>query len=123
MIDQRIPSIGRQELHQLPPLLLREARADAHMLQRARIVEEPQQQRSHRRLLAFLVPSKAGHHAVAIALVLHLEHHALVRLVGPCNRLGHHSVEAGAFEAAEPVGRDARIVSCRCQMEGRRRGG
>ena len=57
------------------------------------------------RALAFLVPAKPGDHAVAIALVLDLEHHALVRLVGPRDRLGDDAVEPRALEAAKPVRR------------------
>ena len=82
MIGERVLAIGREEFYQLPALLVREARADADMLQRARIVEKAEQQRADSRALAFLVPSKPGDDAVAIALVFDLEHHALVRLVG-----------------------------------------
>ncbi len=54
------------------------------------------------------MPAETGDHAVAIALVLDLEHHALVGLVGSRNRLGHDAVESGALEATKPVRRDAR---------------
>ena len=122
MSGERVLAIRREEFRELPALLLREARADADVLQRARIVEKAEQQRADRGALALLVPSKAGNHAVAIALVLDLEHHALVRLVGPGNRLGHHAVETRAFEAAKPIRRDARFAGCRRQMDRRRRG-
>jgi hypothetical protein len=49
------------------------------------------------------VPAEPADHAVALALVLDLEHDALVGLVGAGGGLGHHAVEAGALEAAEPV--------------------
>ena len=49
MIRERILAIRLEELHQLPALLLREAGADADMLQRARVVVEAQQQRTDRR--------------------------------------------------------------------------
>ena len=109
MIGERILAIRRKKFDQLAALLLGEAGADADVLQRARVVEEAEQQRADRGALAFLVPAKTGHHAVAIALVLDLEHHALVRLVGACDRLGHDAVETGAFEAAKPIRRDTPI--------------
>ena len=109
MIGERVLAIGREKLHELAALLCGEARADADVLQRAGIVEETEQQRADCGALAFLVPAEAGDDAVAIALVLHLEHHALVRLVGAGTRLGHDAVETGALEAAEPIRGDARI--------------
>ena len=69
--------------------------------------------------VAVLVPAKAGDDAVAVALVLDLEHDALVRLVGAADRLGHHAVEPGAFEALEPVGGDG-AVACRGREVDRR---
>ena len=116
MVDERIAAIRCQELDQLPALLLREARADADVLQRARIVEQAQQQRSDRGALALLVPAKARDDAIAIALVLDLEHHPLVGFVDARQRLRHHAVETRAFEAAEPVRRDASIACRRREM-------
>jgi hypothetical protein len=55
---------------------------------------------------AVLVPAEAGDDAVGGALVLDLEHQALVGDVGEVAALGDHPVEAGALEAGEPVGRD-----------------
>src|SRR5882724_546800 len=121
VIGERILTIGREKFHELSSLRVREARADADMLQRAGIVEEPEQQRANIRAIAFLVPPKPGDDAVAIALVFDLEHHALVRLVGPRNRLGYDTVETGAFEAAKPIRRDARVAGCGRQMDRRRR--
>ena len=72
--------------------------------------------------LALSYASETGHHAIAIALVFHLEHHALVRLVESRGRLGHDAVETRAFEAAKPIGRDARFAGCGSQVERRRRG-
>ena len=68
VIGQRVLAIGREEFDEFPALLLREARADTDVLQTARIVEQPEQQRTDRSALAFLVPAKSGNHAVAIAL-------------------------------------------------------
>ena len=79
----RCNAITCEKFDQLPALLVREAGADANVLQGAVIVEKPEQQRADRGALAFLVPANPGDHAVAIALVFHLEHHTFVRLVGP----------------------------------------
>src|SRR5690242_3729256 len=93
VIGERILAVGREEFCELPPLLVRKACADTDMLQRAGTVEEPEQQRPNIRVLAFFVPSKPGDEAVTIALVFYLEHHALVRLVGPRKGFGHDTVE------------------------------
>src|SRR6185437_8347630 len=50
-----------------------------------------------------------GDHAVRGALVLDLEHDALVRLVGDGQRLGDHTVEPGSLELVEPALREAQI--------------
>ena len=93
------------------------------MLERPRVVVEPQQQRAHRAALAALVPAESRHHAVALAFVLDLEHHPLVRLIAALRPLGHHAVEPGALEAPEPVGGDAALlvvgVACRAALRGR----
>ena len=64
-----------------------------------------------------LVPAKAGDDAVALALVLHLEHHALVRLIDTRLRLGHHAVQSCPLEAAEPVSRRVSIARRRREVE------
>ena len=78
VIGERVSAIRRQVLSKFAALILREARADAYVLQHTRIVEEPEQQRSDGHTLASLMPSKTRNDAVAVALVLDLEHHALV---------------------------------------------
>src|SRR3989442_928927 len=70
VIGEGILAIGRAEWRELAALLLREARADADVLQRARIVKKAEQQGADIRAISFLVPSKTGNDAVAIALVL-----------------------------------------------------
>src|ERR1700689_3262795 len=121
MIGESVASIGSQKLHQLLAPGLREARANADVFQRAGIVIQAKQKRAHRSALASFVPSKAGHDAIAVALMLNLEHHALVRLIGAGNRLGDNSVEARAFKTSEPIRRDTCFASCRSQMDWRRR--
>ena len=53
------------------------------MLQLPCIIVEAEEQGADRGAVRVLVPAKAGNHAIALALVLHLEHDSLVRLVGP----------------------------------------
>ena len=65
------------------------------------IAVQPEQQRADR-VVAGLVHAVARDHAVGGALMLDLEHHPLVRLIGPRQRFGDHAVEAGALELVEP---------------------
>ena len=104
---QRVLAVWREEFYKLASLLFREARADADMLQRAGVVEKAEQERADSRALTLLVPAKAGNDTIAIALVLDLEHHALVGFVGSRNRLGDDAVETGALEATKPIRRYA----------------
>ena len=48
MIGERVLAIGREELDQLAALRVGEARADADVLQRARVVVQAEQQRADR---------------------------------------------------------------------------
>src|SRR5882762_5156207 len=121
MIGERVTPIGRQKFYQLLPFGLREARAYSHVLQRARIVIQAEQKRTHCRSLASFVPSKAGHDAIAVALMLDLEHHAFVRLIGAGDRLRHYTVEARALKTPEPIRCDCWFTRCRSQMDWRRR--
>src|SRR5579872_1279608 len=91
------------------------------MLQRAAIVKKAEKQRTHQRAIAFLVPTKAGHHTIAFPFVLHFEHNALVGFVSTGGRLGNDAVESGALKAAKPVGGDFAIAGCGSDMD--RRGG
>ena len=50
-----------------------------------------------------LVPPEAPDDAVRRALVLHLHHGPLVRLVGELAVLDDHAVQPGALEPGEPV--------------------
>src|SRR5579864_2159303 len=81
VIGEGVLAIGREEFHKLLAFLLREAGADAYVLQRACVVEKAKQQRANQCAFAFLVPSKTGNDAVAIALVFDLQHDALVGLI------------------------------------------
>src|SRR5439155_19456513 len=102
-----VVAVWSEECYELALLLFREARADADMLPCSGVVEKAKQERADHCTLAFLVAAKAGNDAIALALVLDLEHQPLIGLVGSGNRLGDHAVEAGALEATKPVGRYA----------------
>jgi len=108
VMGEGILAIGRQELKKFLALLVREACANADMLQGAGVVEKPEQQRADIRAVAFLVPSESRYDAIAIPLVFDLEHHALVRLIGPCLRLCDHAVDR--WSMACNFGRPARFT-------------
>ena len=91
------------------------------MLQSAFVVVQAEQQRAYGIVVTGFVPAKAGNHAVAFAVVLHLQHHALVRLVAALGRLGHHAVEPRAFEALEPIRRDGTVSRARGEVQRRLR--
>src|SRR6266852_3233292 len=121
MIGKSVVTIGSQKSHQFLAFSLREARAHADVLQRPRAVKQAEQKRADRRAVASFVPSKSSHDAIAVALMLNLEHHALVGLIGAGNRLCHNPVEARAFKAPEPIRRDSWFTRCRSQMDWRHR--
>ena len=112
MIGERVSPVRRKKLCQLTALLSGKARTNTHMLQRAPIIKEAEQQRAYR-ALAGLVPAKAGNHTVAITLVLDFEHDTLIRLIGSTSWLGNYSVETRALKATKPVGRYTRFGGCR----------
>src|ERR1700760_1800519 len=87
MIGERIRAIRCYKFQKLSPLLLRKAGADANMLQCSGFIKQPQQQGTDGFALGILVPPEPGHDTVAIALVLHLEHDPLARLVPAIHRL------------------------------------
>src|ERR1700712_4258428 len=103
MMNQRILAVRRKVFSQFKPLLLRETRADPHMLQRAPGVEKAEQQRPHHRFFALLMPPETGDYTIAVALMFHLQHDALIRFVSAGALLGHDAVEPRALEAMEPV--------------------
>ena len=120
--SKRVLTVRREEFYQFASLLFREARADADVLQRAGVIEKAEQERADHCTLTVLMPAKTGNDTVTVALVLDLEHHALIRFVGSQNRFSDDAVETGAFEAAKPVRRNAQFASCGCQVEWRRYG-
>src|SRR5215471_4842147 len=67
------------------------------------------------------MPSKPRNHAVAVALVLDFEHHALVRLIGPLGRFRDHTVETRPLEAPKPILSNVPVTCSRSEMDGRHR--
>src|SRR5215468_756645 len=63
------------------------------------------------------MPAEPGDHAIAVALVLDLQHHALVGLVGACEWLGHDTVETCAFKSAKPIRRGFHVARGWGQMQ------
>src|SRR5580692_12817902 len=62
------------------------------------------------------MPTESSHYAIAVAFVLHFEHHSLVRLVSSCRIFGHHTVQSCAFKAPKPIGGNLSIAGCRSEM-------
>ena len=91
------------------------------MLELPVVVVEAEQERTDRGTLPALVPPKACDDAVAVALVLDLQHRAFVGFVQPRLLLGHDAVETRTLEAAKPVGGHGTIARRGRQMQGRRR--
>ena len=91
-------------------------------MERARVVEQAEQQRPDVGARAVLVPAEPGDDAVGRALVLDLEHRPLARLVGSVESLGDDPVETGALEPLEPV-RGGRAIAGRRGQVDRRLGG
>src|ERR1700754_580327 len=78
-------------------------------MQKSLVVKQPQQQRTDSRAFAFFVPTKSRHHTIAIALVLHLQHHALVRFVSARDRFRYYAIQPGAFKTSKPIRRRCKI--------------
>ncbi len=94
--------------------------AHADVLQRSGIIEEAKQQRADV-ALADLVPAETGDDAVTVTLVLDLEHHSLIRLIGSVHMFGDDAIESGSLEAAKPIRGYSRVVGCGGDVDRRRR--
>ena len=62
------------------------------------------------------MPPKPRHHAVTIALMLHLQHHALIRLISPRRSLRHHPIQPRTLKPLEPIHSHPMIPSRRRHM-------
>ena len=85
------------------------------------VVVEAEQERADHRARPVLVPAEAGDDAVGRARVLDLDHRALAGAVRRVETLGHHAVETGALEAAEPVLGERAIARRGREVDRRRR--
>src|ERR1700682_4862430 len=103
MTVERIIPIRRQKRHQLSPFCVREARANADLLEISTVVVEAEQQRAYFGFFTRFVPAEAGNDAIAFPLVFDFQHDPLVRLVGAVLGLRDDAVESRALESAEPV--------------------
>jgi hypothetical protein len=119
MVLQGSLAVGREKLDELDAPVVGEARANTDVVKLARLVEQAQEQRSDAIVIALLVPTKPGHDAVAVSLVLHLEHHAFVGLVPRRCCLGDHTVQARALEARKPIAGQLAVSRDRSDEQGR----
>src|SRR5262249_32660571 len=117
MVGKRVLAVRREELDQFLAPRLREACADTDMLQRSGSIKEAQQQGTDSRTIAVFVPAKTRHDTVAVTLMLDLKHDPLIRLENAGSRLRNDSVESCALKAAKPIGRNAPVTGCRCQVD------
>ena len=113
--DRERRQLARQALLRRP----RERARDADVLEATALVEEPEQERRHRRRLRR--SPHAGHDAVGRALVLDLEHRPPAVLVRPVARLRDDAVQAAAAEALQPAGGDVAVAGRRRDEQRRRR--
>jgi hypothetical protein len=118
VVEHCVFTVGLEEGYELFTFGRGKAGADAYVLEVAGVVEEAEEERADGSSLPFFVPAEAGDYAVAVALVLDLEQGALVGGVGAGEGLGDDAVEAGAFEAGEPVLRCGAVFRCRREMDG-----
>src|SRR2546428_142830 len=119
MIGEGIPPVRREISDEIAANAILKAAADAHMLQNAGIVVEAEQQRANSRALPVLVPSKTANDTIAIALVLHFEHNALVGFIRFRNRLRYDAVKTRALKASKPIRSNGEVSRCRRQMDRR----
>src|SRR6185503_4303906 len=56
------------------------------------------------------MPAKARNYAIALALVLHFQHHALIRFVCSRDWLGDYAVKTRTLETTKPICRDIDIT-------------
>ena len=119
VIFERILSIRLEKLHELATFHVGEARADTDMFEISIIVIQAEQKRADGVFISALVPAKSGDDAVAVPLMLDLEHHSLVRLIGSSLGFRDYTVESGALESAKPVCGQASVPCCRRDMKRR----
>src|SRR5207302_9716775 len=72
-----------------------ERRGDPDVMESARVVVQAEQQASHHRAGAVLVPAEAGDHSVGRTRVFDLDHRALAGAIRRVQALRHDAVEPG----------------------------
>ena len=103
-------------------LVPRERRRHADVMERALVVEQPEQERSDVGARPVLVPAESGDDAVGRSLVLDLQHRPLARLVLVAEALRDDAIEPCALEPMEPVLGEGSVRRGRREMDRRRRG-
>jgi len=98
----------------------RERADDTNRGQLAAVREQSEQQRADRVRPALVNPITSDD-AIGGPLMLDLEHHPLVGLVGAIERLGDDPVQSSAFESLEPFAGDCRITGGRRHVNRRPR--
>lgn len=119
MILHGVLAEGGEEVDELAAFGFSEAGAGAYVLELAGVVVQAEEERTDEGVFAAFVPAKAGDDAVAVALVLDLEHGPLVGLIDAAGCFGDDAVEARTFEAAEPVFGLCVIPCGGCEVERR----
>ena len=119
VIPESVFSIWREELEKLAAHGSREAGADANVLEDLCAVVKTEEKGTDFLARRFFVPAESGDYAVTVALVLDLEHCALVGLIGKIDWLGYDTVETGSFEALEPIESCVSISCSRGDVDGR----
>jgi hypothetical protein len=117
-VERRDPRLQLPE--ELPTAIHREGPDHPDVGEHPSVVVEPEQERPDG-IRAALVEPVPGHDAVGGALVLDLEHHTPVLLVGPLKRLRHHPVEPRPLELVEPPPRDLHLDRGRRDVDRRPR--
>ena len=102
-----------EKLRQFLPFRRAETRANPNMLQRAFTVEEAQKKRSDQFAIAFLMPAKSRDNAIAVPLMLYLEHHSFVGFIGAFDRLCNNPIQTRSLKTTEPIGGDLAVACCR----------
>src|SRR5580704_1198476 len=65
------------------------------------------------------MPAKPRDHAIAVAAVLDLQHHALVGFIADRCWLGDHTIESGPFKPSKPIRGRMDVASSRGQVQWR----
>ena len=117
MLVQRALAQWRELLDQFCSPIPGERARDPDVMERALVIEQPQEQGADVRARPVLVPSEASDDTIRRALMLDLEHRALAGLIRRVELLGDDTIETGALEVIEPFGRERAVAGGRRQVD------